>query len=578
MKVNKKGIQKKLVITIVIMAVNTLLPSHGMAQDTLFFNYDFAAQQLSIKMIEGSTATPCFKINQNRFSKKLDSFYNNETGLPSDNPQYRLMYQKLPTTLYFDSNYFDSAQCAELDVRIYSVQEKDALGNYCPVKVMVVHKTPEVANSSVRDSNTSGNIGLWVCMVVVVAAAVFVMVLLKKRKREPRKPAPSTKSKDNSLEVVEVVSESLINGLDAVRQDAKSYYLMDMQKDFDDTAVKKMYLHHTAVKKMYDFFKKALESSDQTTETGCYFVGCWEYADKENQTYNISVEDIVEPGDDIVSEEFSFNFGLKIGVKLFAKISELTKRTNRDFVHTVWMHSHPGLGLFLSSHDLQVQQQLSYTDHPKRLVAFVIDTNTPEWDLAVFTAQNDGTMNNKEDLKHLYSLEELYRWSRDTHSAAGNAHGVVTETVSEQKSMDDYYAVQVNHQGSTKTLNAYFSGRAINAIDDILYDHVGESTIGGYVVGSCEANGNIGIDDCLREPVPNALGLFVVDAKVTDQSIASIYVKEKPMLCVLVCRSDDELLMLTRSNTQESFPALADAAVCSMKPMKEWLRRRRIYK
>ena len=425
---------------------------------------------------------------------------------------------------------------------------------------------------------SGGPIWLYIIIVVVVAAAAVLMVLLKRRQKAPQKPQTTPKSKDNSLEVVEVVSESLINGLDAVRQDAKSYYLMDMQKDFDDTAVKKMYLHHTAVKKMYDFFKKALESSDQTTETGCYFVGCWEYADKENQTYNISVEDIVEPGDDIVSEEFSFNFGLKIGVKLFAKISELTKRTNRDFVHTVWMHSHPGLGLFLSSHDLQVQQQLSYTDHPKRLVAFVIDTNTPEWDLAVFTAQNDGTMNNKEDLKHLYSLEELYRWSRDTHSAAGNAHGVVTETVSEQKSMDDYYAVQVNHQGSTKTLNAYFSGRAINAIDDILYDHVGESTIGGYVVGSCEANGNIGIDDCLREPVPNALGLFVVDAKVTDQSIASIYVKEKPMLCVLVCRSDDELLMLTRSNTQESFPALADAAVCSMKPMKEWLRRRRIYK
>ena len=555
-------------------------PAFAEKQDTLFFTYDENSHSLKISITD-NTLNPFFLANHNAFAEKLAEKYSNGTYLHKDG--YISMWTNGGVDRTIENvDWFDLEQCSAMVVHYYLYdQDRIDTGRKFVVAAKVAPKIVAEENTVTADEKGKTGGKLWlivVLVVVVVVAAAVLLVLLKRRQKAPQKPQTTPKSKDNSLEVVEVVDDSLVNGLDAVRQDVRNYYVMDMQKDYKDTAVHKIYLHHTAVKKMYDFFKKALESSDQTTETGCYFVGCWEYADKENQAYNISVEDIVEPGDDIVSGEFSFNFGLKIGVKLFAKISELTKRTNRDFVHTVWMHSHPGLGLFLSSHDLQVQGQLTYSDHPKRLVAFVIDTNTPEWDLAVFTAKADGTMNNKDELTRLYSLEELYRWSRETHSSSGDTHGAVTETATEQRNMDDYYAVQVNHQGSAKTLNVYFSGRAINAIDDILYDCAGKSAVGGYVAGVRDDNGNIGIDDCQREPNPQALGLFVVDKNATDQTIATEYVKESPVLCVLVCRSEDELLMLTRNSAKEPFPPLADAAVCPMKPMKEWLRRRRVYK
>lgn len=585
-------------IVILIMAFVSPTSVKAQAQEgTLYFTYNSERQTLTIEK-KPISLNFCILFEDNVFASTLkqivdeDKDNNIEATIIDDDKAFLLFPQNNLWPIVItnvNASQFDSALCMKLTIcKHLGSGEIDPNTRY----TVIVRPDPsprQADTSDNRNTNASsigaeeGNgdfhMGLILIIVAVVAiASVAIWWLVRLHNNKTRKSPQPMKSKDASVEVMEVVEETLANGLDAVRENVKDYYLMDMQQDFADTAVHKIYLHHTAVKKMYDFFKTALESSDQTTETGCYFVGCWEYATDDKKTYNISVEDIVEPGDDIVSGEFSFNFGLKIGVKLFSKISELTKRTQRDFVHTVWMHSHPGLGLFLSSHDLLVQQQLTYSEAPKRLVAFVIDTNTPDWDLAVFTSKNDGTMNNKDELRRLYSLETLYKWSRQAHASAGNNHDAVNTVAEEQKNKEDYYPLQVNNQGNTKTSNAFFSGKAINAIDDILYNCAGKATIGGYVEGTCDNHGTIWIENCTTEPIQDALGIIVVDTNVTDQSIASEYVTDQPVLCVLVCRSDDELLVLTRNNTQEPFTPLADSKANPMTQIKEWLRRRRIYK
>ena len=462
-------------------------------KDTIFFQYNEEKQTLEVvHKSTGNYDSYCIKLNTatakefaNAIAMTVDpNLYNYWPDY--EDQQYLQVYS--PSITLNITNWYDSVKIKQLN--IYSTNS-DILNNYTidfkgyklenGRRCLTINKNPvktEEPNTGrnldeTEKENHAAAFPYWIIAIGAIVLIAAVLFMLRKRifHHRSKSDAPAPKA-DQALEIVEEVSTHYVCNLDYIRSSPQSYFVMDMQNDFTDTAVHKIFIHHTAIKKMYDFFKQSLELSSQTNETGCYFIGCWEYDDPGEKSYNISVEDIVEPGDDIVPGEFSFNFGLKIGVKLFARIAELTKTTNRDFVHTVWMHSHPGLGLFLSSHDLLVQKQLTYSDHPTRLAAFVIDTNTPEWDLAVFTAKTNGQMNNKEDLKHLYSLESLYKWSRNARTTEGEKHPVMTEAATRSNEMEDYYLWQVNHQGSIKTINAYISGHAINAIDDTLYKNV----------------------------------------------------------------------------------------------------------
>lgn len=587
-----------------LLLLMALTPS-GSAQDkdTIFFQYNEEKQILEVvHKSTGDYDSYCIKLNTstakefaNAIALTVDpNLYN---YWPEYEDQQYLQVYSHTITLNI-TNWYDSIKIKQLN--IYSTNS-DILNNYTidykgyklengrrclainKPTIKIEEPNAEQAKGDKEKEKQSAAFPYWIIVVgalVLIGAALFLLRKKIFHKNKNKKRTETTQKADSTLEIVEEVSSHYVCNLDYIRQSPESYFTMDMQKDFADTAVHKIFIHHTAIKKMYDFFKQSLELSSQTNETGCYFIGCWEYDDPEKKSYNISVEDIVEPGDDIVPGEFSFNFGLKIGVKLFARIAELTKTTNRDFVHTVWMHSHPGLGLFLSSHDLLVQKQLTYSDEPLRLAAFVIDTNTPEWDLAVFTAKTNGEMNNKENIKHLYSLESLYRWSRNARATEGEKHHVMTETATANTEMEDYYLWQVNHQGNIKTINAYISGHAINAIDDILYTNAGKQTIGGYLSGKMDTKGNLShlvIEDCPTKQTNDSFGLLIIDSNIQDSDISN-YIGMSNLCCIMVFKKDDEMLVLIRENANQPFPTLSTAARCPMKPMKDWLRRKRIYK
>lgn len=556
-------------------------PLFAAHRDTIYFTYNATTAELKMKVPSlGSGRYPFFYASQNSFSKRLFS-KGKDTGCVTGDFLSGAFIQSRDPQTFAGVDDFDSLDCAQLEVFVY---ESEVLENERIAVSVAVERTAALAQSetdaTTRDTKEGKNrlVIVVIAIVLLLVVGLVVTMVFRRRKKEEEARQPHTKT--SSLEVVEVVKNDQLQGLDFIKKNASAYFHIDLRKDYADTAVHSVYIHHTAVKKMYDFFKQSLVSGDVTNETGCYFVGCWEYATPDRKSYNISLEQIVEPGDDLEPGEFSFNFGLKIGVKLNSAIEKLSHDTGRDYVHTVWMHSHPGLGLFLSSHDLVVQRQLAYSDAKNRLVAFVVDTNTPDLDLAVFSAKSDGTMNNKEDLTKLYSLENLYIWCRKAHALGNMDHEAVESNVAPiPVDLDKYHALQVNHQGNSRTLNVYLGSSVINAIDDILYDFEGKHSLAGYLYGKKDSRGNVVVNEILKTPSDELpLGLFIVDDVNDYEILKNKYFKDSSATCLFIGRGSDELMILTRESADKPFPPLSDAAICSMRPMKEWLRRKRVYK
>ena len=575
---NRKGI---------VLAILMLCTSFSFARtyrgDTLFFSYNESKAELTMRVTQlGSGQYPFFMADQNKFCSWL-FIEGKKEACVGGSLEYGAYILTREPYIFKGVTNFDSLQCASMVVKFYELSIKDTL---FVVSVECVHDTDTTIATTetvaIQKSSTKGWLIPAISATVILIVAVLVIVLIFRKRKKKEASRPHTKT--SSLEVVEVVENKQIKGLDYIKNNPQAYYHVDLCKDFVDTAVHNVYIHYTAVKKMYDFFKRSLESGEITNETGCYFVGCWEYASSENTTYNVSLEDIVEPGDDLEPGEFSFNFGLKIGVKLNATIEKLSHDTGRDYVHTVWMHSHPGLGLFLSSHDLLVQRQLAYSDAKGRLVAFVVDTNTPNLDLAIFSTKNDGSMNNKGELSRIYSLEELYDWCRKAHATGDNTHEATQQAILPPPvDLDKYHALQVNHQGNVRTLNVYLGSNVINAIDDILYEYEGQHTVAGYLFGSHDTHGNIVVNEChprkdYSVPPTDHLGLFIIDDTKDFSTLKDKYLADTKALCAFIGCGGDQLVILTRNSSSHPFPSLSNAATCSMKPMKEWLRRRRVYK
>ena len=67
-------------------------------------------------------------------------------------------------------------------------------------------------------------------------------------------------------------------------------------------------------------------------------------------------------------------------------------KTNLQYDLACWVHSHPGLGVFFSNSDANVQMQLKHSTHPNFLTAIVVDILTPNQELGIFTFKPDSTI------------------------------------------------------------------------------------------------------------------------------------------------------------------------------------------
>lgn len=223
-----------------------------------------------------------------------------------------------------------------------------------------------------------------------------------------------------------------------------SYLKIDCNEFCNDSAVRTMYIKNTCIKDIYNMYAEDLRNPNNPKEDGCMVLGRWVH-DAESNEYYVSLEHIVLPGDDAVFTEYELNFGGKIKLKVTEKLRKLRRETNLQYDLTCWVHSHPGLGIFFSNSDSNVQMQLKHPTHPNFLTAIVVDILTPRQELGIFTFKRDLTISSKTDLKKLYSLEELYKWAveSDRNSFKPEDHYNILADAKSHK--DDCHGIELSN-------------------------------------------------------------------------------------------------------------------------------------
>lgn len=226
--------------------------------------------------------------------------------------------------------------------------------------------------------------------------------------------------------------------------DNDAYLKLDCNDFCADSVVRRMYIKNTCIKDIYNMYAEDLRNPNNPKEDGCMVLGRWVHDDQSNEYY-VSLEHIVLPGDDAVFSEYELNFGGKIKLKVTEKLRKLRRETNLQYDLTCWVHSHPGLGVFFSNSDSNVQMQLKHPTHPNFLTAIVVDILTPQQEMGIFTFKRDSSINSKADLKKLYSLEELYKWAveSDRNSFKPEDHyNTLTDAKSHQ---NDCYGIELSN-------------------------------------------------------------------------------------------------------------------------------------
>lgn len=538
------SIIKTIALMFSLLVSTSLVSGENICDDNIFATYDENTKEFTLHFDEKSE-TKIFYIKaqdlESVFDIKLDNEYDGwysftkKTDINANYSTKKSDVKFLPYYLKKDEN---SSSC-------YMEIKNVTQAIITPEDVIVEHNNVVGTNQTL--------LYLYIAIAVLVLVIIILIITIVVNKKRKNSLGNDNNSNDDVIAAVEEISIDKKKGLQHVYLNKNDYYAVNMNELFDDTAIKTVYFSRAIIGKLNSFFKGFLENSERTNETGCYLIGCWDYNDSNNQ-YDISIEQMVLPGKDAVFNEYTLNFGREIGITLSTMIDDLVEKTKQDYVRTSWMHSHPGLGLFLSSHDLIVQKQLTYSDAPNRLLAIVIDTNTPDWSMAMFTPRTNGMMNNKQELKKTISFDTLYLWSKQKSTS--------------QSANSDFYTLRVSMPGMN-TIN--FSDKSINQMDDIVYS--GKNGIAGYFYGSKRGN-DIYIDKCLQYNNVDAVGCLMNDSRISCDSIpASLTAIVDGCDFIMVCCNSDKMsLFVKKDNFYQKCPQCDTAFM----EYKEWTRRKRI--
>lgn len=286
--------------------------------------------------------------------------------------------------------------------------------------------------------------------ILITCIVILIILLIRKSTRKKR----STISQEERIRqnanpdiVVRRKTTSILKkqSLEDVHHNP-AYFPIDCADFCSDSAVRRIYLKNTCIKDIYNLYAEDLRNPENPNEDGCMVLGRWVH-DDENDEYYVSLEEIVKPGDDAIFKEYELNFGGKIKLKVSEKLRRLRRETNLQYDMTCWVHSHPGLGVFFSNADSNVQMQLKHPTHPKFLVAIVIDILTPNQELGIFTFKHDPdlSINSKTDLRKMYSLEDLHKWAveSDRTSFKQEDHRNIMRTAPNR--IDSHYGVELSN-------------------------------------------------------------------------------------------------------------------------------------
>lgn len=262
--------------------------------------------------------------------------------------------------------------------------------------------------------------------VVLLLVIVPVVVIGRKQARKkksrpvsspvsyPSSPATNTNGSPNMGTGITIVrrTTSLLKKqcLDDV-YDNPAYLLINSADICNDSGVRRIYIKNSCIKDIYNMYADDLRNEDNPKEDGCMVLGRWVYVPEVDQ-YDISLEEVVKPGDDAIFKEYELNFGGKIKIKVSQRLKNLRASTGLQYDLTCWVHSHPGLEVFFSDADSSVHDMLKNPVHPRFLIAIVVDILTNDQKLGIFTYTQDGSfINSHNDFKRYFSLDEWNRWA-----------------------------------------------------------------------------------------------------------------------------------------------------------------------
>lgn len=295
------------------------------------------------------------------------------------------------------------------------------------------------------DNQTLINIGVVVFVIIIL---IIWFSVSNKRKRNKRNLQSSQQSSINEASPAIVVRRKTTSilkkqSLEDVMNN-KAYFKIECADFCNDSAVRRIYIKNTCIKDIYNMYADDLRNPDNPKEDGCMVLGRWVHDDHANEYY-VSLEEIVRPGDDAVFQEYELNFGGKIKLRVAEKLRKLRRDTNLQYDLTCWVHSHPGLGVFFSNSDSNVQMQLKHPSHPKFLTAIVVDILTPKQEFGIFTFKHDSSINSRNDLNKLYSLEELHKWAVESDRNSYKPDDYYNILSKADKVSDDCQGIQLSN-------------------------------------------------------------------------------------------------------------------------------------
>lgn len=331
-------------------------------------------------------------------------------------------------------------------------------------------ETEEALSSTFDWSRFDGKVAMNLAAVVVLLVLLvfwFATAVKKRRKKKTIASLPAQGNMDSAGSSPSIVvrkttttvlkKQSLENATDS------PLYLKIEGTDFcSDSKVRTIYFKNSCIKDIYNMYAEDLRNPANPKEDGCMVLGRWiQHAGTEE--YDVSLEYIVRPGSDAVFEEYELNFGGKIKLKMAEQLRKLRKETNLQYDLTCWVHSHPGLGVFFSNSDNNVQMQLKHPSHPHFLIAIVVDILTPEQELGIFTFKHDATVNSKADLKKLYSLETLYKWAIESEQQAFNPEEHYNVLAKARSHYNECYGVELSNSAIID-MSMLVAGQGVNTV------------------------------------------------------------------------------------------------------------------
>lgn len=328
------------------------------------------------------------------------------------------------------------------------------------------------------------------------------------------------------------------------------YYAIDLADFWEQTMVRKVFIHRNFIRKTYRFFYSSCVSEGKVLETGGYVIGAWDHNKDNPQLYDVSLEDFIEPGDDAVYGEYELNFGAKIGVRLERVLRDLREKSGRDYTLTAWFHSHPEIKIFLSNHDLEVQEFLSGKEHKHKLLAMVLDPNSQEkgkvaFYTGIFSYRDQWAMNNSDQQPKLIKWRELYDWARRSF----------------HPEMKSYHMTDLGEYFKDSGLSRlYMSDRCITRFALFLDDLSVKKPINGVFQGKVvrygkEAGPVLVLEDFFIERSDARDGADTMPARffyhpdihlLTDEIIDHLESDKSIQLIVFCDNLDKELIILTR--------------------------------